>query len=138
MGTTRSEDTPLPLRYFHSPLSAHFSRRAKSERKYKIFFLHFFEWKLNPPPVFTVARLCPCATIDVLVLVIFYSVYSRLFTPEKVRRKTEDTEDVCPHKEPCLKYILKVSLCILIFFSTDFKNYKIICSTHVYFLMNFQ
>ncbi|CAG4964416.1 unnamed protein product [Colias eurytheme] len=30
-----------------------------------------------------------------------------LFTPEKVRRKTDDSKNVCPHNGPCLKYIFK-------------------------------
>ncbi|XP_022118019.2 transmembrane protein 135 [Pieris rapae] len=32
-----------------------------------------------------------------------------LFTPEKVRRKTDDKQNVCPHDGPCLKYIFKGS-----------------------------
>ncbi|KAG7310129.1 hypothetical protein JYU34_004671 [Plutella xylostella] len=30
-----------------------------------------------------------------------------LFTPEKVKRKTEDSKGACPHKGPCNKHILK-------------------------------
>lgn len=36
-------------------------------------------------------------------------VYSRLFTPEKVKRKTIESESPCPHKGKCEKYVAKVS-----------------------------
>ncbi|XP_026493023.2 transmembrane protein 135-like [Vanessa tameamea] len=33
-----------------------------------------------------------------------------LFTPEKVRRKTDESKDVCPHTGPCSRHILKGAL----------------------------
>ncbi|CAK1541259.1 unnamed protein product [Leptosia nina] len=38
-----------------------------------------------------------------------------LFTPERVRRKTDDSKNICPHEGPCSKYILKGSA---IYFAT--------------------